>query len=348
MGFRVRDLGTLPWIQLFVSPKCNLWCEYCSHQLSHPRQRSSSPGNRRDFLSDSEFLDLIETIPPTHFYISGGEPLIHPGIKDFVARLGLNGHVVSFDTNIQLPLDRIRTLLRAWKREWFAFFNISHHLVCDVSLSYILERCSLLSDFGLPHFVKYVGVPERLAEIHSHMLDLGEHGIGSAVTILQGTWNGRQLPRDYTLDETLTLLDMVTLDTHGLQIFDGVHMPKAPCRGGQDFVAINMNQRGEMIPCCHGTDYPRSIEETFFKTGSHEPIACPIGDCLGDMMFIYGINGLLDESKRLDDLCHGTSEFVGADSVAACVREIVRRGFSLVNMEKFSEAERALVSACPG
>jgi pyruvate-formate lyase-activating enzyme len=346
LGNCVRDLGSKPWIQLFVWPVCNLSCPNCSNRLSHPETRSWALEGRRDLLSDPGLLDLIETAPPTHFYISGGEPLIHPRLKDFVVRLGRGGHTVSLDTNISLPMGSLRELFSAWSPEWFGFVNVSHHLVCDVGLDFIEQRCRLLADFGVPYFVKYVGVPELLPQIRDYMLRLRDQQVGAAVSILAGPWKGRWFPSGYTPQETRMLLDMVTLNTHGLQVFDGVHSRGIPCRGGQDFIAWNMNGKQEVIPCCHGSANPTSLGETFFGTARRDPIACSAESCLGDMMFIFGINGIADESARLDALCAGTWEFLGVESVLEFVQGIVGSGFRLVNPEKFAEVERDVAAGC--
>ncbi|MCK4828711.1 4Fe-4S cluster-binding domain-containing protein, partial [bacterium] len=71
MDFRV--LSTMPWIHLFASPACNLNCEYCTQGTIRTNKVSE------DFLENHALLELISQIPPTSFYISGGEPLIHPG-----------------------------------------------------------------------------------------------------------------------------------------------------------------------------------------------------------------------------------------------------------------------------
>lgn len=346
MSHRVRDLGSKPWIQLFVWPVCNLRCPYCSNALSHPEARSWAGEGHRDLLSEPNLLDLIETAPPTHFYVSGGEPLIHPRIKDFVVHLGRCGHTVSLDTNISLPMSTLEELFSAWSPEWFGFVNVSHHLVCDVRLDFIEERCRFLDDFRVPYFVKYVGVPELLPHIRDHMLRLQDQEIGAAVSILAGPWKGRWFPSGYTAQETMTLLEMVTLNTHGLQVFDGVYSRGIPCRGGQDYIAWNMNGKHEVIPCCHGSANPTLLEDTFFGTARRNRIACSAESCLGDMMFIFGINGSTDESVRLDALCEGKWEFLGVESVVEFVRGIVKSGFRLVNPDKFAEVEREVTAGC--
>ncbi|MHA1305521.1 MAG: radical SAM protein, partial [Candidatus Heimdallarchaeaceae archaeon] len=199
----------MPWIHLFPSPACNLNCSYCTQKIVWKSKVS------QDFLQDPKLLDFISRIPPTHIYLSGGEPLIHPGIKEFVPLAGKCGHKISFDTNISISMKKLESFLSSWNPEHIGFINISHHLVCGISLEYIESRVQLLKNAGIKHFVKYVGVPEMFPQIEKNMKYLKDRGTGASVTILQGDWKGRNLPAEYTFDETIKLLDLVTLNTHG-------------------------------------------------------------------------------------------------------------------------------------
>ena len=131
-----------------------------------------------------------------------------------------------------------------------------------------------------------------LPQIRENMLYWRDVGIGSAVTLLQGNWKGGTFPRDYTLEQIIALLELVTLNTHGLQIFQGIHSRGIHCRGGQDFIAYNMTGDKRIIPCCHGNSFPIKIDQTFFKSNNREKIKCPVDSCVGDIMFICGINGV--------------------------------------------------------
>ena len=331
----MAEIAKMPWIQIFLSPACNLDCKYCSN----PRKDRRNETDKAAFhiLESDDVVDIIKDIPPTHLYVSGGEPLIHPGIKEFInTAIGL-GHYISFDTNISISLKKIRELFESWDPDHIGFVNISHHMICDISFDYIRERVELLKSLGARHFVKYVGVPQFLSQIEKNMDAWGNIQVGSAVTILQGMWDGRILPQKYTLKETSKLLNMVTLYTHGLQIFNGFRSFGTFCRGGQDFLCWNMNAQKEFIPCCHGNGYYRKYDQTFFKTGSDRKLRCPIASCLGDVMFIFGINGVLDETDRFGALCDGQWDFLGMESVVDFTDKLVDNGYDLYNREKFDE-----------
>jgi len=293
-----------------------------------------------DFLQDPALLDFVGRISPTHFYLSGGEPLIHPGIKEFIPLAGRFGHKISIDTNLHVSKKRLEDYLSCWDPEWLGFINISHHLVCNISMEIIESRFRMLEEAGIGHFVKYVGVPEHLPVIERNMKYLKDRGTGAAVSILQGKWKGKTYPAEYTPDETVRLLNLVTLKTHGLQVFDGIQSRGIPCRGGQDFIAYNMHDDRKVIPCCHGSLFPLNIEKTFFRTGDHSKVRCPVDTCLGDLMFICGINGITDEIERFEGICSGGFEFFGVDSVMNFVSDITSRGYRLTNHNKYEEIRK--------
>ncbi len=330
----LRDLVERPLIHVHASPACNLKCTYCTiGDILTDRVT-------RDFLPDGGLLDVLERIPPTHIYLSGGEPLFHPSTREFVAHAGRNGHRVTFDTNLVINRKKLGSFLEYWNPDWIGYFNISHHILSNVRFEKLLERVQLLRAHGIPFYVKYIGAPESFADIEYNMKTLRDEGFGAAVTILYGPWSGRFLPRDYTTDEVLRLLELVTMNAHGLQVFGGVYSHGLPCRSGQDAVVWNMMDDRAVIPCCHGMDVPLDMGETFFATGNRERLPCQLESCLGYTYFIYGINGVAEEIDRFDALVNGEWEFLGPERVFAYLQDIKDRGFSLVDDAKFLAARR--------
>jgi len=331
-------LSSMPWIHLFASPACNLNCEYCTQHAVRTNKISD------DFLKNNELLEFINRIPPTSIYLSGGEPLIHSGIEDFITIAGRCGHKIAIDTNISVSLKRLEYLLGRWDPEYFSFINISHHIICNISLDYIVDRAKLLKQAGIGNFVKYVGVPEFLGQIEMNIRMLKEQGIGATATILQGNWKGRTLPRDYTLDEAYRLCNLVSLNTWGLQIFDGIYSRTIPCRGGNDFITYNMHNNKKVFPCCHGSTFPLSLSESFFTTGERQRVPCKLKRCLGDLMFIFGVNGVTDEICEFQGLCHGKYELRNPGQIVKFVADVIDAGHPIVNISKYLEVSRNFVT----
>ena len=344
----MRELAAMPWIQLFASPACNLRCPYCSSPANWRRVGQPDDINAADAFQKAVVLELVERIPPTSFYLSGGEPLIHPGVEDFVSRAITRGHVISFDTNLCVPVEKLAALFDAWDPAHVGFVNVSHHIAAGITFDYLVKRVDVVRERRLPHFVKYVGVPEHSGQIDALMRRWRDVGTGTAITILQGDWHGRRLPEENTLDEVLFILEHVTLGVHGLQLFNGICSKGMPCRGGQDFICYNMDGRMRVIPCCCAATFPKPLDETFFGTGSRTSLACPVATCRGDAMFIFNVNGVAEETDRFEAVCNGRSEFLGAEAAIAFIRDVERRGYEVTNKDQFERVAAAVAGRTAG
>jgi MoaA/NifB/PqqE/SkfB family radical SAM enzyme len=331
---RLRVIHRMPTVHLGVSPACNLKCSYCSIEPVRTRDI------RDDFLMRPEVRQRFRSLPPTHFYIGGGEPLMHQGTVEFVEEAPRYGHVASFDTNLTLSMKKLREIVARWSLDSLGVFNISHHLDQKTSLDYVLERALFLKELGLQLFVKYIGVPKDFDRIDSNMERLKSLGIGTVVTLLIGKSDGRTLPEEYTLAELEHLLRMVTTKIHGLQPFWGVETKGRLCRGGNDYVTINMDGKGSVYPCCHGSDVRFPIEESFFGGQPRELKKCNIPSCVGDYMFYAGVNGFYDETDELQRVVDGVSVPVGVDGVLAYIESIRAKGYEVVLKDRYLEFRR--------
>lgn len=299
-----------PTIQFFPSPQCNLHCPYCSQGdvLCHEKTSSviESP--------DSEFIEQIE---PTHFYISGGEPFIHKNLPDFLRRLYINGHTASFDTNGCVSLDRLENIIKEFPPSFFGFFNISHHILSGVSLDFISKRATLLREASVPHFVKYIGTPAEIPTIRNYMQHLSSAGTGTAVSPIltfSENWKGKSYPMDYTESELLNLLNMVTLKTHAMQFFGGVELQSQSCLAPGRYMTFNMKNHNEACACCHRSDeLSKNVLNNISKKNG--PLSCNQDNCIGDLMFIFGLQGIFDEKNRFQEVCNGPVEPIGIKGI---------------------------------
>ncbi len=319
----IQRMKDLPTIQLFASTYCNLKCPYCS------QGQRRKPELAEDFLSDPALLRALEQWQPTHFYVSGGEPLLHPGLTRFLQKAAQCHHYVSFDTNGVVPTETVSEILDVFPHEQFGFFNISHHLLAGVKLGHITPLISRLKQAGIPHFVKYIGAPESIGTIRDHMRSLQKEQVGVAVTLLEtyaNPWRGRHLPRDYSEQELRDLLELVTLDVHGMQFFGGIESQGLPCSAGYRYFTLNMREQRELCACCHRSD-PVDWKQTVFlrPAATKTMYPCTTSKCLGDLMFIIGCQGLGDEIDRFEQVCRGISPPVGIESVLRYTKAIAQQ-----------------------
>ncbi len=318
----------LPWVHLFLSLRCNLRCVYCSQQYAIKSLGYDDQGG----MSDEALRAFYQSIPPSHFYLSGGEPLIYPGIKELVAGLMEHGHRVSFDTNLVIPLDTLRAYLSAWDLAKLGFINISHHHL-DIPLAYVLDRVRLLKEAGAPFFVKYIGLPGQLAEIDNLMNAMRQQGAGTMITVLQGIYKGKGYPAAYSDEDIDRLVEMFTVVSHGLQLFDGVFSLGMPCRGGNDYIGLRKYHPQPFITCCHGELSPLELSSTYFGGQPKNSQPCPHPQCVGYLLFTLGINGIFPELERFDAMLAGESPPVGREAFCAFLQDLIGRGYFIVDQQ---------------
>ena len=104
-GRQITDL------RVSVTDRCNFRCVYC---------RSANPENHvpaGDLLSWEEYERLVRILLPMGIRkvrVTGGEPLVRPGVEDFIAGLkGLGAQDVSMTTNGDLLAERCDRLVAA-------------------------------------------------------------------------------------------------------------------------------------------------------------------------------------------------------------------------------------------
>lgn len=317
-------------VQMHASPACNLKCAYCTQGLVLTHKVTD------DCFADPDVLRTVRNSKPLHLYLSGGEPLIHPGVAHFVSSAIDAGHVVSFDTNLMVSPTKLDGLLGAWPAYGLGFVNVSHHLQQNVRLEHLLPRAQRIAERGVGVFVKHIGLPEHLHQLPSLGQQLREARIGWMPTLLYGPWQGRRFPTGYTNHEARALLGMVTLGANALQVFEGVQSRGLPCSAGLAQAVFNMSGRREVLRCCHGSTRERAWDrQSFGLDPAAAPKPCGFDACLGTEHFAFGINGIAPEIDRFIDLCFGGVEPLGFEHAMRFVTDVVDRGYRLVDQARF-------------
>jgi len=114
--FQYRREGFPRVINLNPTLRCNLFCDMC--QAPSSKSVEAPPDKMLSFLDR-----LGAWLPdPLMFIITGGEPLMHKHIYDYVAKISQIGHIPVLNTNgALLTVERIRRLIDAR----VGVFNIS-------------------------------------------------------------------------------------------------------------------------------------------------------------------------------------------------------------------------------
>lgn len=98
------------------TPGCNFRCPFCHNAdlVTGGATHETTAGAGADAISLDEFFAFLSKRQGLldGVCISGGEPLLQPGIEDFCARVRKLGYTVKLDTNGSFP-DRLRALVKA-------------------------------------------------------------------------------------------------------------------------------------------------------------------------------------------------------------------------------------------
>lgn len=81
---------------------CNLNCSYCDTMYAHSKQEPN--------MSLNEILEKVESYNVKRVTITGGEPLIHPYIKNLIENLAFLGYEVNVETNGSVCLKNLNYL----------------------------------------------------------------------------------------------------------------------------------------------------------------------------------------------------------------------------------------------
>jgi MoaA/NifB/PqqE/SkfB family radical SAM enzyme len=140
---------------LYTSFLCNYSCPYCVIRKSE---------RLKDYPRESEFpwqqwVLALNSLPPAHIAISGGETLIYPGLIDLIENLSTR-HFVSFTTNLFRVPRRLLTLKRSTKPAISASFHPSM-----TEIEAFIRRVQDVRDHGFNISIEMVAYPQQLQRI---------------------------------------------------------------------------------------------------------------------------------------------------------------------------------------
>lgn len=92
-GEGVRTGAPSVFVRLFG---CNLRCSYCDSMYA-------VEGNDFREMTITDVIDSIRNFNVSNVTITGGEPLIHPGIQDLLNQLDQQGYEINIETNGTRP-----------------------------------------------------------------------------------------------------------------------------------------------------------------------------------------------------------------------------------------------------
>ncbi|MGM5482341.1 MAG: anaerobic ribonucleoside-triphosphate reductase activating protein [Nanobdellota archaeon] len=152
---------------------CNFACHYChNHHLIHSSPERYSCNEVFDFLKKRK--GLIEAVT-----VSGGEPCLQKGLKDFISEVKKMGYLVKLDTNGSRPevikdlianelIDYIAMDIKTSFKNYYELVpeqNIKEKIRKSVNLILASDIDYCFRTTAAPYFVSESNLPDMLKEI---------------------------------------------------------------------------------------------------------------------------------------------------------------------------------------
>lgn len=257
-------MTVIDWI---VTRKCNLNCYYCL-QGTDTRRLPCPP-------VDTTFLVLAE--PGKYsFHLTGGEPLLVPGIGGICARIVESSNLLSLNTNLTVnPL----CITESVGPDDVAFINASVHFPYrSKSMANYVKHYNQLRDNGYFVVGSCVMIPESFDEIVTFIDNArNKYGITIFPKLMRGISGMKSYPQSYSVKQLAEIqrltrtaaeeaekfsprgLNSLAAYSPSIDSWNGgsiAPMPAAYCFDG--IQAIHLDSNGDWIKCnnvCIGNVY---------------------------------------------------------------------------------------------
>ena len=277
---------------------CNLSCSYCTTEAG-PRQDFGpilDPSRRRTVL------DFFNRNGPYNVVLSGGEPLITPGIFDLIGDLTAAGHLVSLQTNLRTGAEE---LIRRVAPDGAGWLLISIHSVALDSLPAMERRIMALRDAGFPMAVKLVldePMLPRFAPIFDRLADSGVGVMLSPIIDISDRYDlkviGYAPPHGGEIESRMTLLSSWLFFAGGLS-----SAGMACLAGSRLFYGAFARDPIHGCSDSHPENLGAFTAERFDPQPG--PIECRRRRCICDFHYYTGAVPAADDSEAFEELVRG-------------------------------------------
>jgi pyruvate formate lyase activating enzyme len=181
---------------------CNFRCPYCHNP---ELVDTTLPGVGT--VSDQEVMSFLERRKGKldAVTITGGEPLMHPDLEDFLSRVRALGYLIKLDTNGSFPR-RLEGILRSESVDYLAMDikatpeKYRSVIRKEIDISKILESITLIKNSGLDHEFRTT-VVKPLFE-REDFLEIGRLAENCKLYALQRFVPSKTLDKEYLNRET--------------------------------------------------------------------------------------------------------------------------------------------------
>lgn len=166
-------------ISLMITDRCNLRCRMCQYSYSETPEYSL---NQAGFMPFELFRRILDTCPGKPVIgLTGGEPLLHPQVTDFIHELKQRGFLCSLTTN-------------------GTFLSAKAAQLCESKLDMLIV--SIDGDQATHNQIRGKGAFERAVAGIQEILKLPDRPVVGISTVITDV-NYRDLEKSFTLAETL-------------------------------------------------------------------------------------------------------------------------------------------------
>lgn len=130
---------------------CNFRCPFCHNAPLVVDERGAEYGEEAFFAFLAKRRGILDGV-----VITGGEPLLAPGLEEFIERIRAAGYLVKLDTNGSFP-DRLAALIERKLLDYIAMdvktVPEEYERVCGVRVDVekIKDSIRLICESGVPH-----------------------------------------------------------------------------------------------------------------------------------------------------------------------------------------------------
>lgn len=303
------DLDTRPICLLDVHRACNQTCSYCVS--------GSSPRSDFGAMGDNDRRNAIERFFATHgpftVLLTGGEPLLTPGLFDFLDRLQSFGHDIAMQSNLKSN-KLVRQFAERVSPERCRYVMTTFHSVELKRWPQYLRNVVTLREAGHGVVVKLVLDRAMLSHFDALFDQLVDLNIGCLLSPLVEFSDGDAVAIDYTPEQWHRLAPRMTTLSTWLYFASGLKSRGVQCRAGEAALFPHVQDEGTVTGCAHS--FPRNLGNLYDNelTKLSEPTACGLDRCICDYHTYSGLIPRLDDRDGFARLLTGDNAAVGFET----------------------------------
>jgi len=294
-----------PTFILDLHTVCNQKCSYCIAGA----QASGDFGVLAH--NPHEIEAFFSAHRPFNVLLTGGEPMITPGIESFLRTLVAFGHTVSVQTNLR---EGSESLLRAVPPERTAWILATLHSVALDRSNAFAAKVRGLCRAGYPVVVKLVLDPPILTHLERlyELLVATGAGILLSPLVVPHAAPGKTTVISYSADDWERIAPKVNLLSAWLFFAGGFLSRGRSCWAGSR-VFYGRLKNGVISGCAHSFPaYLGDIAKGHFSAEAH-PVVCDIAHCCCDFNTYTGCVEGLDDRHGFELLRQGVNQPVSAE-----------------------------------